>query len=86
MCARKYRLDQTLIIEAGLLASGETNGLLKLLADYEAAATSGDYNKASGAELRLREWVAKRRQRKWSCGEGCKPDCNEMDCQFRLGC
>ena len=83
---RRFRLDQTLIIEAGLLSNGEDiHQLSNLLAAYEGAASENHRDLAAIAEVNLRKWVNQRR-RKWSCGTECKPDCTNGNCQFRLGC
>lgn len=87
MKQRRYRLDQTLIVEAGLLSNGEdVHQLANLLAAYEGAAEEGHHDLASIAETNLRIWVNKRRRRKWSCGTDCPSNCDRVDCQFRLGC
>ena len=86
MNARRYRLDQTLIIEAGLLADGtDVHHLANLLAGYEGAAAEGENELAAQAETNLRKWVNARRRRKWSCGTECKLGCDRIDCQFRMG-
>ena len=85
--SRRYRLDQTLIIEAGLLADGsDVHQLANLLAGYEGAAAEGFHELAAEAETDLRKWVAARRRRKWSCGSSCPPNCADPNCQFRVGC
>lgn len=80
----RYKLDQTLIVEAGLLAHmGAEGEVHDLLAAYEGAADLNDFPLAAKAEIDLRAWVGVRRRRKWSCGETCPTDCKEPDCQFR---
>jgi hypothetical protein len=83
----RYRIDQTLVIEAGLLADGtDVHELANLLASYEGAAQNGFNDLAAIAETNLRKWVNKRRKRKWSCGSECPANCDQADCQFKVGC
>jgi len=71
-----------LIAEAGMLVTRpEVPELQRLLKAYESAGPED----VDAAELALKNWVDKRRRRRWSCGDDCKPDCDNIDCQFRIG-
>jgi MoaA/NifB/PqqE/SkfB family radical SAM enzyme len=81
------RIDQYLMVEASLLATGADNHrVANLLAGYRMAADMGEGKIFAEQERELRKFVARARQRKFKCGMFCEPDCDRPDCPLRVGC